>query len=198
MRTGLRDAEDAARGDDLAATVAGRAGPGARTGFRARTVADVAALGFGDGDFLLAAHRGFLERDLQVVAKVVAALGLGRDRCARPPKNSSKMPPPPPKTSRKISNGSWKPPPKPPAPAPPAPGDRTRRGRIGRTRRAFADRSGLRRPRPSSLKLSSAALSPGILVRMIFDGQLAVGLLDLVFVGIASPRRGLRSSRVWP
>jgi hypothetical protein len=44
---------------------------------RRRTLADVAPLGFGDGDLLLAAGRRFFEGNLQIIAKVVAALGLG-------------------------------------------------------------------------------------------------------------------------
>src|ERR1035437_22266 len=76
LRAGLRDAEDAARTDDLSASTADGAGFGAGTGFRAGAVAGAATFGFGDGDFLFATVSGFLEGDFQVVTQIVAALRL--------------------------------------------------------------------------------------------------------------------------
>ena len=74
----------------------------------------VAGVELADFDFLFHAESRFLERDLHVVTQIGAALpAFAIGAVAPPPKNVSKIPPPPPpppKTSRKISNGSWKPP----------------------------------------------------------------------------------------
>src|ERR1043166_5410493 len=77
VRTGLGDAENAARADHLAASAAGGANPRARAGFGSRTRAVGAPLRLRNGDFLFAAVGGFLEGKFQVVTQVVAALGLG-------------------------------------------------------------------------------------------------------------------------
>ena len=77
MGAGLGDAENAARGQHLSASAAGRAGlfwsrVPRRYRRRSRTVE------LGDGDFLFAAQRGFFERDFQIVTQIVAALRLRR------------------------------------------------------------------------------------------------------------------------
>src|SRR5262249_4092798 len=76
LRAGLGNAEDAARGDDLAATAATRANPGPRTAFGSGSVACLTAIKFRDRDLLLGAMGGFLEGDFHVIAQVVPALGL--------------------------------------------------------------------------------------------------------------------------
>ena len=78
MRTGLSDAENAARADDLSTPAAGRAGFGVRTGLGAAAVADLAALGLGNGNLFLGSVGGLLESDLHVIAQVIPALWLGR------------------------------------------------------------------------------------------------------------------------
>src|SRR5205085_10553200 len=75
-RARLRDAENTARTDHLAAPAARRARFHARTRFRAGAVTDIAAFRLRDGDLLLATMRGFLEGDLHVVAQILAALRL--------------------------------------------------------------------------------------------------------------------------
>ena len=74
VRTGLRDAENAARGEDLAATAAGAALAHFGAGFRAGAVAAIAFVGLGDGNFLLGAVGRLFQRELQVVAQIIAAL----------------------------------------------------------------------------------------------------------------------------
>src|SRR6476646_1185301 len=66
-RTGLRDLEKSAGADDLAATAAGRAIDGARSGLRARAGALRAGVELADFNLLVDAEGRFLERDLHVV-----------------------------------------------------------------------------------------------------------------------------------
>src|SRR5581483_8456893 len=77
-RAGLRNAENSPRTDDLAPSAASRARPALRARLRSRTVADIAPVVLGDRDFLFATVRGFLERDLHVVAQIGAPLRLRR------------------------------------------------------------------------------------------------------------------------
>ncbi len=72
---GLGDAEDAAGHDDLAASAAVLAGFFAGAGGGAGAVAGVAGVEFGDGDVAFAAEGGFFEAEFEVVAEVGAALG---------------------------------------------------------------------------------------------------------------------------
>src|SRR5256884_618935 len=76
-RAGLGDAENPARVDDLPASAAGGTGLRCRARLRARTAAGLAGVWFGDRDFLFAAQYRFLKRDLHVVTKVGAALRAG-------------------------------------------------------------------------------------------------------------------------
>ena len=191
--TGLGDAEDAARVDDLAAAAAGRAGPDAGAGFGARAVAGVAAFRLGDRDLLFAAVGGFLEGDLHVVAQVVAALrlaGVGRGRRRRGRRRCC----PPPKTSRKISNGSWKPPPRPNPPGPAVKGGMAVLVVGGALLRVAQDFVGL----AQFLELLLGGFVARVLVRVILDRELAVGLLDFLVGPRFARRRGLRNNRVWP
>lgn len=57
--------------------MAGGAGLATGTGFSAAAVAILALLELGEGDFLFDAHDGFFESDLHVVAQIGAALGAG-------------------------------------------------------------------------------------------------------------------------
>src|ERR1039458_112131 len=77
MRARLRDAENAARRQHLAASAAGRAGFQFGARLRAGAVAGFALVELRDGNFLFTAERGFFQRDLQVVAQIVAALRAG-------------------------------------------------------------------------------------------------------------------------
>jgi len=71
----LRDAENAAGTDDLAAPSANRADLGRRALFGAAAVARFALAQFGDVDFFLAPLGGLQESQFHVVAQIVAALG---------------------------------------------------------------------------------------------------------------------------
>jgi hypothetical protein len=75
LGAGARDGEEALLISQLAAAVAGRAGARPRALGRPRSAAGVARLRAGDLDRGLGALRALLERDLEVVAKVGAALG---------------------------------------------------------------------------------------------------------------------------
>src|ERR1700722_12597304 len=74
--TGLGNAENAARTDDLSPSAASRADLALGAAFRARTVANFATVLLVDGDLFLGAVRGFLKSDFHVVSKVRAALRL--------------------------------------------------------------------------------------------------------------------------
>src|SRR5581483_6897740 len=78
VRAHLRDAKNAARHQNLSASAASVARLDARTFFRAAAAASVALVQFADGNFFLAAARGFFERDFQIVTQVVAALRTHR------------------------------------------------------------------------------------------------------------------------
>src|SRR5208282_5479889 len=78
MRAGLRNAEDAARSQHLAAPAAGRAGLDFGAVLHAGASAGLALVELGDGNFLLGAERGLFERDFQIVTQIVAALRGGR------------------------------------------------------------------------------------------------------------------------
>ena len=77
MRTRLRDAENPARRQHLAASAASAAGARLRTRLGARALAALALVELGDGNFLLATERGFFQRNFQIVTQVIAALRAG-------------------------------------------------------------------------------------------------------------------------
>src|SRR5208283_5054639 len=72
--TGLGNAENAARTDDLAASAASGAGFCDGALLRPAAVAGVALAHFRDGDFLFATLGGFHESQFHVIAQIVAAL----------------------------------------------------------------------------------------------------------------------------
>jgi hypothetical protein len=75
---GALDREEALSGPHAAGAAAGAADRRAGAGLGARAVADLAGDGGGNLDLDLGARIGLLERDLQVVTQVLAALGTVR------------------------------------------------------------------------------------------------------------------------
>src|SRR5205085_7923851 len=71
--TGLRDAEDASRRNDLPAAIARRARLIMRALLRARSTARFARVELRDGDFLFATVRRLVTSDFQIVAQIRAA-----------------------------------------------------------------------------------------------------------------------------
>src|ERR1700722_3935915 len=74
-RAGLRDAENAARTDDLAASAAHRASLGRGAVFRPAAVAGFARAEFAGANFLLAALGGLEKSQFHVVTQIITALG---------------------------------------------------------------------------------------------------------------------------
>ena len=142
LAAGARDGEEALLIAELPAPVALRAGRRPRARRRAGAVARLALLGAGNLDRRLGAARRFLERDLEVVAQVGAALRTAAP--APPPKRSPKpkMSPRPPRMSSKPAKTDGSNPPR------RRPTRSRRRGRSGRTGCASRRRRGPRRPRP--------------------------------------------------
>src|SRR5262249_2245309 len=74
LGAGLLEREESLRNADLALPVAGRAGLRLRAGFRPRAVTGFAGLHRRDADLRFGAARGLLERELEVVAQIGAAV----------------------------------------------------------------------------------------------------------------------------
>ena len=191
VRAGLGDAEDAAGTDDLAATAAGGAGLGGGPLFGAAPVARLARVQLGERDFLLATLGGLQEGDLHVVAQVVARAARRRRRVCRRRRG-------PRRCSRRRR-----------------PPGRCRRGRGSRRPRARARDQKAAWPKlvvigaglgivedfvglAQFLEFLLGRLVVGVAVRMMLEGELAVGLLDFLRCRRSGPRPGLRNNRAWP
>ena len=178
--TSLRHAEEALRLDDLPAAVAGAAGRAPSAVRCTAAFAGITGVEFAEADFLFATVDGFLEGQLHVVAQIGAARRAGGTALTAAAKQILKNAAAAaaehlPENVERIVK---------PAAAATGPGTRAERGVaklvVGRFFLGIAQ--GLV-GFTDFLEFLLGLLVVGILVRMIFDGELAVGFFDFISGG---------------